>query len=129
MNAGVPKGSILVPLLFLIYINDLPNGLQSNPKLFTDDTSLFSTVQDITTSTVILNNDLTKISEWAVPWKTNFNADPSKEAPELLISRKTSSKPYPSLNFNDNLIHQVQLQEHLGLFLDPKLSFDEHIPS
>ena len=108
MNAGVPKGSILVPLLFLIYINDLPNGLQSNPKLFADDTSLFSTVQDITTSTVILNNDLTKISEWAVPWKTNFNADPSKE-----VSRKTSSKPYPSMNFNDNPIHQVQLQEHV----------------
>ena len=127
MNAGVPKGSILVPLLFLIYINDLPNGLQSNPKLFADDTSLFSTVQDITTSTVSLNNDLTKISEWAVQWKVNFNPDPSKQAQELLFGRKTSSKPYPSLNFNDNPVHQVQLQKHLGLFLDPKLSFDEHI--
>ena len=69
VNAGVPQGSFLRPLLFLIYINDLPNGLQSNPKLFADDTSLFSTVQDITTSTVSLNNDLTKISEWTVQWK------------------------------------------------------------
>ena len=77
----------LGPLLFLIYINDLPNGLQSNPKLFADDTSLFSTVQDITTSTVSLNNDLTKISEWAVQWKMNFNSDPSKQAQELLFSR------------------------------------------
>ena len=125
MNAGVPQGSILGPLLFLIYINDLPNGLQSNPKLFADDTSLFSTVQDITTSTVSLNNDLTKISEWAVQWKMNFNPDPSKQAQELLFSRKTSSKPYPSLNFNDNPVHQV----NLGLFSDPKLRFDEHIRS
>ena len=120
MNASVPQGSILGPLLFLIYINDLASGLQSNPKLFADDTSLFSTVQGITTSTVSLNNDLTKISEWAVQWKMNFNPDPSKQAQELLFSRKTSSKPHPSLNFNYSLVHQVQLQKHLGLFLDPK---------
>ena len=56
--------------------------------------------------------------------KMNFNPDPSKQA---LFSRKTSSRSYPSLNFNDNPVHQVQLQKHLGLFLDPKLSFDEHI--
>ena len=127
MNAGVSQESILGPLLFLIYINDLPNDLQSNPKLFADDTSLFSIVQDITTSTVSLNNDLIKISEWAVQWKMNFIRDPSKQAQDLLFSQKTSSKSYPSLNFNDNPVHQVQLQKHLGLFLDPKLSFDEHI--
>ena len=68
-----------------------------------------------------------QISEWAVQWKMNFNPDPSKQAQELLFSRKTSSKPYPSLNFNDNPVHEVPLQKHLGLFLDPKLSFDEHI--
>ena len=124
VNAGVPQGSILGPLLFLMYINELPNGLQSNPKLFADDTSFFSTVQGITTSTVSLNNDLTKISEWAVQWKMNFNPDPSKQSQELLLIRKTSSKPYPSWNFNDNPVYQVPLRKHLGLFLDPKLSFD-----
>ena len=64
VNAGVPQGSFLRPLLILIYINDLPNGLQSNPKHFTDNTSLFSTAKDITTSTASIKNDLTKISEW-----------------------------------------------------------------
>ena len=127
MNAGIRKGSILGPFLFLIYVNDLPNGLQSNPKLFADDTSLFATVKDITSSTVSLNNDLTKISEWMVQWKMNFNPDPSKHAQELLVSQKISSKPYPSLYFNDNPVHQVQIQKHLGLFLDQKLSFDEYI--
>ena len=72
----------------MIDINDLPNSLHSNPKLFVDDTSLFSTIQDTTTSTVSLNNDLTKISEWAVQWKMNVNPDPSKQAQELLFSRK-----------------------------------------
>ena len=124
VNAGVPQGSIFGSLLLLIYINDLPNGLQSNPKLFADDTSLFSTVQDITTGPVSLNNNLTKISEWAVKWKMHFNPDPRKQAQELLFSRKTSSKPYQSLNFNDNPVLKVHLQKHLGLFLEPKLSLD-----
>ena len=125
VNAAVPQGPILRTLLLLIYINDMPNGLQSIPRLFADDTSLFSTEQDITTRSASLNNDLTKIFEWAAQWKMNFNSDPSKQ--ELPFSRKTSSKPYPSLNFNDNPVHQVQLQKHLCLFLDQTLRFDEHI--
>ena len=78
VNAAVPQGSILGPLLLFIYINDLPNGLQSIPKPFADDTSLFSPVKDITTRSASLNNDLTKIFEWAAQWKMNFNPDPRK---------------------------------------------------
>ena len=92
-------------LLFWIYINDMPNGLLSDPKLFADATSLFSTVQDITTSTVSLNNDLLKIYEWLTQWKKNFNPDPSKQSQELLFSQKTSSNSYPSLNINDNPVN------------------------
>ena len=57
----------------------------------------------------------------------NFNPNLSKQAQELLFSRKTSSKPHPSSNFNDNPNPHVQLQKQSGLFLDPKLNFDEHI--
>ena len=65
VNAGVTQGSILGPLLFLIYINDLTDGLSSNAKLFVDNTSLFSVVHDINTSTVELNSDLEKMNDWA----------------------------------------------------------------
>ena len=89
VNAGVPQGSILGPLLFLIYINDLAVGLSSNAKLFADDTSLLSAVHNANTTAEELNNDLVKISRWAYQWKMSFNPDPSKQAQEVIFSRKT----------------------------------------
>ena len=88
IKAGVPQGSILGPLLFLVYINDLPEGLTTNAKLFADDTSLFSVAHDSTLSSVSLNNDLLKISQWAYQWKMTFNPDVSKQAQEVVFSRK-----------------------------------------
>ena len=67
--SGIPQGSVLGPLLFLIYINDLPDGISSLCKIFADDTSLFSKVYDIYKSGSNLNDDLEKISYWAYQWK------------------------------------------------------------
>ena len=75
VSAGVPQGSVLGPLFFLMYFNDLICGLSSTTKLFADDTSLFSVVYDITQSTNELNDDLAKLSNWASQWKMSFNSD------------------------------------------------------
>ena len=76
IKAGASKGSILGPLLFLIYINDLSDGLNSIAKLFADDTSLFSIVQDLNQWAKNLNLDLSVISRWAYQWKIFFEPDP-----------------------------------------------------
>ena len=82
---GVRQGSILGPLVFLIYINDLPNKLKSNGKLFADDTSLFTIVKGENESANVLNNDFSLISEWAFNRKMLFNPDPTKPAQEVLF--------------------------------------------
>ena len=65
VKAGVPQGSILGPLLFLIYINDLSENIESTVKLFADDTSLFSVVHNNNTSAEVLNRGLQKIYQWS----------------------------------------------------------------
>ena len=75
INSGVPQGSVLGPLLFLIYINDLPDGIMSICKIFADDTSLFSKIIDTRNSQNTLNSDLEIIKNWAHQWKMQFNPD------------------------------------------------------
>ena len=65
---GVPQGFILVPLLFLMYINDLADGLSSNSELFADGTSLFSVIYDSVITTSKLNSDLARLSQWDFQW-------------------------------------------------------------
>ena len=78
IESGMPQGSVLGPLLFLIYINDLEVNMKSNVKFFGDDTMLFSLVEDPKVSADELNHDLDLINKWGYQWKMAFNPDPSK---------------------------------------------------
>ena len=104
VEAAVPQGSILGPLFFLIYMNDLSDGLTSNPKLFADDTSLYS--------------DLRKI---------RFNPDPTEQAQEVIFSRKINKIDHPLLYFNENLVKSSSTHKQLGMILDTKLDFRLHL--
>ena len=120
IEAGVPQGSLLGPLFFLIYINDLSEDLTLNPKLFADDTSLFSVIQNINSRRTDLNSDLSKISDSVFQWKINLNPDPNKRAQEVIFSRKIKTINQPPLLFNQNLFKSSSSQKHLGMVLDTK---------
>ena len=113
VNASVSQGSIFGPLLFLIYINDLSHGLKGECKLFADDTSLFSVVNDNNTSAFDTYEDLDKIDNWAFKWKMNCNPDPNEQAQKIIFSRKKTATLHPT---------QISLLQHkyaniLGRFL------------
>ena len=127
IKAGVPQGSVLGPLLFLVYINDLEKGIKSSVKFFADDTSLYSIVHDPVVSAEELNHDLDLIKNWAHQWKMCFNPDPTKQAEEILFSQKLTSPVHPLISFNNNEVKRVSNHKHLGLTLDSKLSFAKHI--
>ena len=125
--ASIPQGSILGPLFLLIYIKDLSDDLSSNAKLFADDTSLFSVVHDKNISVNELNNDSRRISNWDYQWKMSFNPNPLKQGQDVIFSCKITKTNHPTLIFNDNPVRQAALQKHLGMFLDCKLNFEEHL--
>ena len=98
--SGVPQGSVLGPLLFLIYINDLEHIIKSNVKFFADDTMLFSIVKNPLTTADELNHDLELINRWAFQWKMEFNPDPIKPAQEIIFSPKIYKENHPEILFN-----------------------------
>ena len=122
--ADVPQGSILGPLLFLIYINDLSNNIKSKCKLFANDT--FSVVHVIDTSTNNLDHDLVKISEWAFKWKMKFNPDHTKQTEEIIFSTKKLFLQ-TQLSILITLENSTATHKHLGMILDSKLTYENHL--
>ena len=101
VSAGVPQGSILGPLFFLVYINDLAVDVKCSVKLFADDASLFTIVEDINSAAIDINHDLEIINKWAFDWKMSFNPDPRKQAVELKFSMKRVEVNHPEIRFNN----------------------------
>ena len=123
ITAGVPQGSVLGPLYFLIYVNDISDRLLSLTRLFADDSSLFYSASSIQDIEGIINYDLRIIGNWAAQWLIKFN--PLKTVAELFTLKHVYS--FPHLVFENTQIKFVENHKHLVLTLSNTGKWNCHI--
>jgi hypothetical protein len=124
IEAGVPQGSVLGPLLFLIFINDITFVTQfCKIRLFADDTCLFIEVDNPDQAATDLNTDLQNINAWSKQWKITFSPPKTED---LIISNKRN-RVHPPLFLNDQQIELVTFHKHLGVTFTKDLTWKKHI--
>ena len=124
---SAPGLSLIGPLIFLLYINDLTAELKCNVKLFADDTSQSMVVQESNLAANDMNHDMNLISKWTHAWRRSLNPDPQNQAAELIISTKRQETDHQMIFFNDKPLVKVEENEYLGAILDRKLTLSAHI--
>lgn len=124
VSSGVPQGSVLGPLLFLIFINDLPTNISSCIRLFADDCVIYRTITS-SADHVALQSDLDLVSSWCNKWLMSLNTTKCKI---MSISRKNSLSSF-SYKINNIEVSRTTSYKYLGVIIDSKLSWSSHITS
>jgi hypothetical protein len=129
VRRGVPQGSVLGPILFLLYINDLVTGLgpSVHPVLFADDTNFFITgpnLPSVVTSAQILLN---RVQEWSLVNCMTINSKKSQVVLFRTPYKKNEAQQALDLKYSTNLLLQVEVAKFLGVHIDSSLSFATHV--
>ena len=122
VSSGVPQGTVLAPLLFLCFINDLPQGISASVKLYADDVLLYKIIES-TNDSESLQCDLNLLSDWANKWQMEFN--PSK-CEHLQVSLKRSCSP-TQYYIQGELIKKVAQTKYLGVTINQHLTWNDHV--
>ena len=124
VTSGIPQGSVLGPLLFVIFINDLPNITQCITQMFADDTKIFSPVAN-TEDKEKLQNDLDSLCVWSDKWQLRFNASKCKV---LHIGSANPHYKYSMESIDGTVqLEETELEKDLGVHTDPELKFSKHV--
>ena len=120
VTSGIPQGSVLGPMLFVIYINDLPDSIKTYVKIFADDTKIFNVIQTSEDAT-ILQEDIERLVDWSEKWQLPFNMDKSKI---IHYGRQNPEHVYRIRNLT---IETDTIEKDLGITFDKDLKFSKHI--
>jgi len=122
VTSGVPQGSVLGPLLFIIYINDLPNLLTSKIKLFADDCLLYQIISSPNDS-LSLQNDLALIDTWCHDWQMTLNYDKC-QVMHVTKSRNPANHPYV---LGPRVLDTTDVYRYLGVDIHKDLKWNHHV--
>ena len=128
--SGVPQGSVLGPLLFIIYTHDMWSNLENDLLAYADDATLVAVVPSPNMRTAVadsLNRDLAKISDWCTSWGMKLN--PTKTQSMIMGRSRTEYPHHSSLYINGIALTTTTSFKVLGVTLDSKLTFEDHIRS
>ena len=127
VNIGVPQGSVLGPLFFLVYIDDLANSLKnSKASLFADDTALYCTASTAAELQLKLNEDLDLVNDWLTTHKLTLNVSKTK----LMViagRQKLARVEEIELLVNENTIEQTDSFKYLGVKLNETMEWSDHV--
>ena len=111
IKSGIPQGLVLGPILFAVFINDMPLVIKNCCKLFTDDAKIYSAIQ-YEDDTVSLENDINSLVEWSTLWRLPSNIEKCKG---IHVGRKSTAHSY---QMNDNILENVKEEKDLGVIID-----------
>lgn len=123
VSSGVPQGTVLAPVLFVIYINDLPDQVKSMFKLYADDSKLGAKIENIN-DCIQLQEDLDNVINWANEWQMTFNIN---KCHSVHFSNKKSLNFNFNYSMNDQALEKSLIEKDLGILISSDLKWDNHI--
>ena len=117
--SGVPQGTVLGPILFLIYINDITRNVESQSKLFADDMKVYKALRNVHEDTQILQDDLNALEQWSPDWQLSFN---TTKCEVMRISQKNDTSS-PGYHLCGNRLNNVFKTKDLGIYITSNLSW------
>ena len=125
INIGVPQGSILGPLLFLVFVNGIPNSVSCNPRLFADDACLLVSSPSLTVLENGCNKEMNKLQTCISANELQMNSE--KSAIIVIPSKLTAQTTNLSIFYNEGPINCFESSKYHGVNVDNKLNFKSHI--